>query len=144
MFRDLATAGSMPALEQMLRFAGGRQRIIAHNIANLNTPNFIPRDVSVSEFQKNLDRAIEARRAETGGERGELQVRSSAEVLQKQNGMVLVPRTAGTGVLFHDRNNRDVERQMQALAENAGAYRVAADLLRSRMDLLRGAIAQRV
>jgi flagellar basal body rod protein FlgB len=47
-------------------------------------------------------------------------------------------------VLFHDRNNRDLERLMQGLAENTTTYRVAADLLRSRYDVLRTAISQRV
>ncbi len=31
---DMANSGSRPVLEQMLRFAGERQRILAHNIAN--------------------------------------------------------------------------------------------------------------
>ncbi len=58
--------------------------------------------------------------------------------------MRLTPGTPSPGILYHDRNNRDLERQMQALAENTLTYKVAADLLRRNNDLLRTAISQRV
>ena len=45
-FNDLANAGSAPVLEQVLRFAGARQRLLAHNIANVDKPDFRPVDES--------------------------------------------------------------------------------------------------
>lgn len=145
MIGDLSSSGAMPALEALLKFSAGRQKIIAHNIANLTTPEFRPMDVSIEGFQKQLQEAIEDRRSRTGGEHGELRLSASGEVRQGEGGeLELRPGTPAKGALMHDRNNRDTERLMQALAENTAVFRVAADLLKSRNDLLKMAMTQRV
>lgn len=140
---ELFSSGAVPVLEMSVRFAAQRQRLIAHNIANFETPDFRPMDVSVKGFQKMLSEAVEARRS-TGSGEGELEWHETDEVQRADgDGIVLTPKTASNGILFHDRNNRDLERTMQDLAENASAYRVASDFLRTRFELLRAAIAQR-
>ena len=147
MFLDqLSTAGAIPTLALTLRFAGERQRLIAHNVANLETPNFRPSDVSPRAFQSVLQDAVRERRRATGGGHGDLRWRGTRELIPTQGGagVRLEPRTPTGNILFHDRNNRDLERTMQSMVENAGAYRVASELLRSRMDLLGSAIRERV
>lgn len=142
---QINNAGAMPALEMTMRFAAQRQRLVAHNIANLDTPNFIQKDVSVGGFQETLDRAIRGRRARTGGLHGELEWDDSREMRHgSRGGLVLTPDSPGGGVLFHDRNNRDIERLMQALAETTSAFRVASDLYRNQRNLIDMAIAERV
>lgn len=142
---DLANADALPTLSAMLRFAGQRHRLIAHNIANISTPDFRPKDVSIKDFQRELGSAIDKRRQSFGGTRGELNIRQTRELRRDARGdLKLVPREAGRNVLFHDRNNRDLERLMQDLVENASAHRFAADMIRSRFDLLRTAISERV
>lgn len=140
---DLSSGGAVPALEMLLRFAGQRQRFIAGNIANISTPNYQPRDVSVQGFQKALSSAIEARRAKGGV--GPLEWQETRELRRDLRGdLRLVPTEPSKNILFHDRNNRDLERMLQAQTENSFAYRVAVDLLRGRMEQLRAAIAERV
>lgn len=144
---DLTSSGSMPALEMTLRFAGQRQKVIAHNIANLTTPDFRPTDVSPQAFQSSLARAIRERRGGTGGSgvSGPLRIESNREIRQRADGSIqLTPRTPSGGVLAHDRNDRDLERMMQDLAENTAVFRTASDLYKNRSDLLRTAISQRV
>jgi flagellar basal-body rod protein FlgB len=144
-FKELNTAGSMPVLEQTLAFAGARQRILTHNIANIDTPDFRPTDLSVQGFRAALSQAVDRRRAAHGGEVGTLNMARTNEIEPLAGGRVrFKPRTNSPGVLYHDRNNRDVERLMQGLAENGLAYRVAGDLWRRQNDLLRTAISQRV
>lgn len=134
----------MPTLEAMVRFSGARQRILAHNIANLDTPNFQPVDVSIGSFQAQLRRAVDARRDATGGDFGELAIGSTREVEMGPGGsMRLTPRTHGQGILFHDRNNRDLERTVQDMVENVGVFRMSADLLRSRHEILKLAMGER-
>lgn len=141
---DLVNSGAIPALEMMLRFAGRRQTLIANEIANLSTPGFERQDVSVADFQRRLGEAIDRRRERTGGERGRLDFESSREVRVSPRGDVsLTPLTPTGGILFHDRNNRDLERTMQDLAENVGVFRIASDLLRQRFEHLRSAISER-
>lgn len=144
LIQDVVNAGSMPALEATIRFAAQRQRILASNIANAETPDYRPLEVSVAGFQKELGRAIDQRRRTSGGELGPLSFKDTREIKFNAGGqMVLTPSTPTGNVLFHDRNNRDVERMMQDLAENVGAFRMATDLLKSRFDLMKSAIAQR-
>ena len=61
-----------------------------------------------------------------------------------RGGLVLHPEAMGANVLFHDRNDRDVERIMQELVENFMTFRFAADLLKSRFDLINTAIRERI
>jgi flagellar basal-body rod protein FlgB len=138
---DLASSGAIPALEAVMRFAGARQRLIAHNIANMSTPGFIQKDVSVPDFQRSLGKALADRRED----QGPLDLRGSGEVVVAADGtMTLNPKTPTGGILFHDRNNRSIEQLMRDNAENMGAFRIASELLRSRMQQLRDAIAERV
>lgn len=128
-----------------MKFAAQRQRMLAHNIANMDTPDFRPLEVSVSGFRQALSRAVEKRREAGGGEQGELSLSSTKEMLVSRDGNItLRPRTGSPGVLYHDRNNRDVERLMQDVVENTLAFRASADLIRRQNDLLRTAISQRV
>src|SRR5215831_19396987 len=117
---DLLSSGAIPSLEMTFRFAGERQKLINHNIANLETPNFRPLDVSTVGFQNSLWRAIERRRSATGGMWGRLDLEGSREVAADASGdLTLLPRTGSGNILFHDRNNSDEIRLMQANAENA-------------------------
>lgn len=142
---DVVNSGAIPALEMTMRFAGRRQALLAHNIANLDTPNFQPRDVSPRGFQRMLGEAIDRRRARTGGERGRLEWRQTREIrLDARGGMQLRPETPSPGILFHDRNNRDLERMMQDLAENVAVFRIATDLLRNQYSKIHDAIGERV
>ncbi|MFG0298164.1 MAG: flagellar basal body rod protein FlgB [Phycisphaerales bacterium JB047] len=144
MIKDLSTAGALPALEKMFLFAGQRQRLIAHNIANIDTPNFRGVDVDPRSFQQSLSRALDERREINGGVSGELDLSGTDEVRMVGGQMQLVPNTHTDGVLFQDRNHRDLERLMQDMVENATMFRVASDLMRKNQSLIRGAIAERV
>ncbi|MEO1278019.1 MAG: hypothetical protein AAFV77_03585 [Planctomycetota bacterium] len=144
MLQKTIQAGSLPALEAMMRFTGQRQRLLAHNIANLTTPDFQAKDVSPQGFQEMLGEAVAKRRKRTGGVDGGLDMRGSREVKVRRDGSLSFRPSDSGGVLLHDRNNRDVERLMQDMTENYGMYRVANDLMRARMGVLRMAISQRV
>lgn len=139
--RDLTESGAMPVLEMTALFAARRQEVLAHNIANIDTPGFIPRQVSARAFQEALGRAIDRRR-DAGG--GPLEVEATRELRPAGDGLALEPRTPSGNILFHDRNNRDLERMMADLAENVGVFRLATDLLRTRHGLIASALAERV
>jgi len=147
MFIDgLINADAMPALEAVAKLAARRQELIQHNIANFSTPRFEPVDVDVAEFREALARAVDRRREQFGGQRGELPIKSTSTVEAVKEGndlrLTLHPKAIGENILFHDRNNRDLERIMQDLVENVGTFRVATELWKSRMGLLQGAIRE--
>lgn len=142
---DRVTNGdALPALERLMQFAGQRHRVIASNIANIDTPDFRPVDVSVEDFQARLGEAIDARREDHGGSGGRLELESTDQVEVTPTGLTLHADPIGDNILFHDGNDRDPERLMQSLVENFMSFRFAAEMLKSRFDLINTAIRGRL
>ena len=127
MIDGVTNADAIPVLERLVQFAGRRHRLIVHNIANLDTPGYRPVDLSVGDFQKQLAEAVDERRAG-----------------RKPAPIELQPEPKAANILFHDGNDRDLERTMQDLVENFLTFRVANELMRSRFDLINAAIRERI
>ena len=147
MIHDLFQSGSLPVTEKLVQFTGARHRVLTHNIANLSTPHFRPRDLDPAAFQRQLADAVDGRRtrAERGGAAGVLRLRTTREVRERDGGGLEVsPRFADDNILYHDRNNRDLERTMQSLAENTLAHNAGLELLKSEFEMLKTAIRGRV
>ncbi len=146
----LMNSDSMPVLEAAAQFAARRQGVLVHNIANFSTPNFKQKTLSVADFQATLAEAVSDRRKRGGGSgRGDLDFGDSGEVRSVRDGsgqmrLEVAPSTASGNILFHDRNDRDLERSMADLAETVASFRVATDLFKTRIQLLQGAISERV
>lgn len=140
----LTNAGALPSLELTMRYAAQRQRLIAHNIANADTPRFVAMDVPSEAFRDVLRQAVDRRREETGGRFGELAWEPTRALVRGPHGLELAPGTPAGGVLYHDRGARDPERLLQALTESTGAFRTAAELYRAHRGILLSAIGERV
>jgi len=144
-FSDITSSGAIPALTATLQFSARRHEQLAANVANLNTPNFQPRDVEPAAFQKALGEAIDGRRARFGGHRGGLEFSGSREIgLDRRGNIRLAPKPINRAALRHDRNNSDLDSTMKDIAENTMVYRMSAELLRSRFNLIQSAITERV
>lgn len=140
---DLVSSGALGPLELGMRFAAQRQRLIAHNIANIDTPGYQMLDAPPQEFQAMLADAIDRRRA--GGPSSSFEWDPTEGVGKSARGeLELEPIPSGGGVMFHDRNDRDVERLLQDQVENLGYFRAMTDLLRSRHQHLVNALAERI
>ena len=109
-----------------MAFAEARQNVLANNIANIDTVGYKVRDMDLKRFQSDLREALAEGSASPGG--GTL---PQATVDFDQY------------LLFHDGNNRSVEKQMTAITKNSILHNVAAELLRSRYALLEKAVAMR-
>ncbi|RMD66606.1 MAG: hypothetical protein D6824_00520 [Planctomycetota bacterium] len=141
--QGVVNADAAPALEATLQFAARRQTLLAHDIANISTPNFRPLDVSPAEFQQALGEAIDRRRAHFGGDRGPLPLSDTRHIHVDPRGrLTLRPHEQAGNILFHDRNNRDLERLMQSLVENTSVFRTAAELLRTHYASIERAIRE--
>lgn len=144
MIKGMFTYGSMPVLERMVQFTGARQELIANNIANFSTPYFKPTDLDPARFQSQLRDALDQRSRRPNPMRRGLELGSTQQVRMSRGQMQFRPQDKNENILFHDKNNRDVERTMQDLVENALAHRTSVELLKSQFDLLRTAIRERV
>ena len=139
MFVDVVHHGGVPALEKMLAFTEARHRVLTENIANVDTPGYVTRQLDPRMFQRALRKAIDASR-----ESGDpvLHVESTRQFRTTADGSLEVTPVAepAENVLFHDGTNGQIERQMAMLAENAMMHQTVTELLRSRFESMVSAI----
>ena len=138
MIQSVLQSGTLEVMERVIQFTEQRHRRLTHNIANLSTPNFRPRDLPVKDFQASLARAIEARRS--GGQAGPLELRDHGGLRFRSGRIEAEAAADGRNVLFHDGNDRSLEHEMKNLAENTMAHNMAVQMIRSEFDLLESAI----
>lgn len=143
MISGLTNSGATQTLEKLMQFSARRHEVLANNIANLSTPGFRPEDVSVTGFQQQLGEAVDRQRSSPTA-RGELQIKDSNEVQVRNGRLTLAPQPAGENLLFHDRNDRNLERTMQDMVENFMAFRTAAQFMRREFETLRTVIRERM
>ncbi len=125
----LMNRGNGPLLEQVVQFAAARHNLILDNIANVDTPNYRQKDMSVARFSSMLRERVEQRRKTGIFESGDID--SSVD-----NPM--------SGILFHDRNNRSMEQLATDLAKNAMMHNLAIELLRKQYQQMDMALKEKV
>jgi flagellar basal-body rod protein FlgB len=133
-------SSSLPALERSLQFMSARQRLLVGNLANADTPGFRPTDVDPREFQAALRDSLEAGQLT---EQGSLAFDDAAPVRFGESGVELKPEVLADNILFHDGNDRSVERLLQRVTENVYAFRATSQLLRNQFELINTAIRER-
>lgn len=98
-------------LEHYLTLVSVRQRLVAANIANADTPGYKAKDI---DFDSELQSAIHG----------------SAPISKEVSGLTNK----------NDGNNVDLDREARLLSENALRFNVASNLLRSNIKQLKMAI----
>lgn len=98
-------------LERYMDMVAFRQRLVASNIANAETPNYHAKDV---DFTRELEGAMTGAQPQTVDAKG------------------LVTKTDG--------NNVSLEREMRILSENALRFQIASNLMKSEIRGVRLAI----
>ena len=128
----LLNQGNAPRLEQTLKFTAARQKLLTENVANVDTPGYRQKDLSVEKFQAMLRERVEDRRDASPGERVRFEdVAGEVE-------------TPPRGILFHDGNNRSMEQLMSDGAKNAMMHNLVIELLRKQFGALEAALKERV
>ncbi len=112
-------------LQAGMRTAQMNHRLIANNIANVNTPNFNPVHM---DFQETLRAVLEGR------DRFSLR-RTDPRHLDSTRNLVDFERLADRSK--NDYNKVDLEEEITGLAENAGRYTLYSSLLQSRFGQYR-------
>lgn len=135
MMNEMFASTSIPVLEQMVNFAQSRHSVLASNIANVDTPGYRTRDLSVDRFQAKLKTAVEARHANRGGAASfasQVRVDPFERVREDMN-----------GILYHDDGNVGLERQVAEITKNHMQHNLALSILNSQFRLLQAAVAER-
>lgn len=98
-------------LEQYMTLLSARQKLVASNIANADTPGYKTKDI---DFQSELKNAASG----------------LAPNVEEVQGLTLK----------NDGNNVSLDREARLLAENALRFNIASNLLRSQIRIVRMAI----
>jgi flagellar basal-body rod protein FlgB len=127
----LLNQGNLPVIEQVVRFSAARQKLIAENVANISTPDYVQKDLSVQQFQRTLRERVEARRhAPPGAVRFD-------DILGELN-------RPARNILFHDRNNRSIEQLQSDSQKNALFHNLMIELLRKQIASIETALKERI
>jgi flagellar basal-body rod protein FlgB len=140
--------GITQSLEETIAFAERRHAILAGNLANMDTPGYKTRDLSVSEFQASLKQLMAADKmrgvAPSPGD-GSLDATSGADgprIAHEQ--AVREVRDASTQVVYHDGSDDNLETQIAEISKNQSMHSTAVALLKSQYRTMQMAIAGNV
>jgi flagellar basal-body rod protein FlgB len=120
-----------PLLEQVLEFTAARHRLIAENMANVDTPGYRQKDLDVDRFQSMLRDRVDDRDRAAPGSLGFDDI--GAEVSRPNR-----------GILFHDGNNRSMEQLASDQAKNALLHNLVVELLRKQFQQMEMALKEKV
>lgn len=168
MFEAIVQSTSIPVLEQVVRFSQARHTVLAGNLANLHTPGYRVRDLSVADFQSRLREAIAARRGPPAGPSPGLTwvspglTGTSSGLAENVPAQAAVPPGSHPGtaappavplaevaqhsqsIVYHDDSNIAAEEQITEMVKNQLQHNLAVALLASQFRLLQTAISERV
>lgn len=129
----LITDNITEILKKIIEFTQARQKILAQNITNLNTPGFVPRELEVDEFSDMLHNAIDEH------------IRSQRLILQDSENIKFCSSGGFTAKPINDETskqlleeNRDqyLELQINKLWENSLNQKMAAEILKQKQEVV--------
>jgi flagellar basal-body rod protein FlgB len=116
------------------------QNLIASNIANAETPNFIPKNLSFdNELQSALKNGANGQRSLTAPHQRHIPVRGAGAALQSVTGKVVETPAKTPG---KDGNAVELENEMGKMSENQIMFNASVQLLTKKFEGLRSAIRE--
>ncbi len=137
MYQGLFQSSSIPILQEVVNFSQARHTVLAGNIANLDTPGYRVRDLSVEDFQTRLKEAIESRRRPPAR-------RSPGDPAPKESFSIASVSDEQKTILYHDDSNVGIEYQVTEMVKNQMQHNLALAIMNSQMQLLEVAISERL
>lgn len=137
----LLSTKTISALEQMAGFTQARQKVIAENIANVDTPGYQHKRVDLGNFQQALAKAMQSQ-----PENSPLRPVTSDQVRRDASGNIVLTPAAEPidNLTFHDGTNNRIENEMADMSRNQMLHQVAVDLLARKYRGLESAIRGRM
>jgi len=128
---NLLNQGNAPLLTELLKFTSSREKLLAENVVNVDTPGYRQKDLSLEKFQAALQNRLEMKNSAPPGSVGFDDIRVDVE-------------NPTNGILFHDGNNRSIEQLTTDQAKNAMMHNLAIELLRKQFQTMEMALRERV
>jgi len=143
-FDRMTYSPTTEALALSATFSEQRNRVLADNVANIDTPDYLTKRLDPETFQASLRAALDRAGAARGTTR--LELRDNAQFATRADGSVEVNPAVEPpqNILFHDGTNTQLEQLLADVAENALSYEFSSTLLRGQLQRLLQAIKGRV
>ena len=127
-------------MEQVVGFTEARQNVLAGNIANLDTPGYKARDLSMEDFQGRLKQAINTRKSSAA-------YRSPGEGPMANSGsrdvnIAGVAKNSKT-IMRHDGDNVGMEYQVSEMVKNQLQHNMSLSIMISQFRLLQAAVSEK-
>lgn len=116
------TDNSINLLGKMLDVSAIKHKVIANNIANINTPGYKKMEVS---FAEQLEKVIKD---------------TSANKYDTFQPKVVVSKDGTNETARNDGNNVDMDKEVSSLMKNTLSYNIYTQLLAKKMELVKSAI----
>lgn len=140
MISNMFDSTTIPVLQEVVNFCQARHNVLASNIANMDTPGYKVRDLSVEDFQSRLQQAVQERHQPPssleGLSPGEVGTRNAEPLAE-------VAKNSKT-ILHHDQNNVSIERQAAEMVKNQMQHNLALTIMVNQFRLLETAISEKV
>lgn len=136
MISNLFNHSSIPVLQEVVAFTQARQSVLAGNQANINTPGYRTRDLSVESFQEALKGQIAAQR--------EADYQSPGRPISPRQEALHKVKDSMNNIVYHDGTNIDIEKQVVEANKNQYMHNLAISIMTNQFQLLQTAISERV
>ncbi|WP_246939960.1 flagellar basal body rod protein FlgB [Bacillus pinisoli] len=122
-------SGTINQLENSLKYSTLKQKTIAQNIANVDTPNYKAKEVLKPSFQSELNSAMQAHRTDARHFQFSNASQSSGVVVSRPNSQY-----------NHNGNSVDVDKEMSEMAENQIYYNALIERISGKFNSLKTVI----
>lgn len=139
---DLKNISLFKSLDQKMTWLNERQKVLAQNIANANTPGYVSQDLKKVSFQAHLNNSNQSGNGQTG-------------IVMKTSDPRHLTGVGGSTVQFQikqetsefletspDGNTVDLERELTKMAEVQMEYTLATNLYRKHVGMLKTALGK--
>ena len=147
----LTNSQSISTLENSLKVASVRHRVISNNIANVNTPFFKRSEVLFETYLKDyLDSIEKSKLMQQDEKHNKLALKTTnsrhiapVKLPEQQPFLGAVVRTVDDEIMRTDGNNVDIDLEMAEMSKNTIYYQAVAQRLNGYFSTLRTVIESR-
>ena len=140
---SLDNIGLFKVIDEKMNWLGQRQKVIAQNIANSDSPSYQPQQISEFSFKEALRGAPMAQpKANTGNSNVATTSQGHLGALKGANGEAREKEQKRVYETAPDGNAVVIEEQMMKASETAMEYQTMANLYKKNFDLMMVAIGK--
>ncbi len=129
---DLRNLAIFSMATRRMSWLGKRQEVLAHNIANSDTPRYRPQDLKAQDFSKFLSPSVPQTQLKTTQANHVLPPRGTSKFREHKDKETYEVAPSGNAVVL--------EEQLMKVTETQSDYRLVTNLYEKHLSMIRAAI----